>query len=422
MIERRRTTERRTPLESETVAPLHVRETNPVKQSFLREVAERCGNPLPIEFDPPESPTEQHTISPSGTTESVGTTEAVKRLIYKGTQMMVDNLGSDGWNAEAMRRMGLKPSERNKTLSELVDIPQLQRDLVTVRERYPQDLDRISEVEKAVAGRIQAVAGKIPYKGGNATPEQVLKDQQVNCVSQTAIQEILFKEAGLRRNVVAKIPGHTLPLQVTSDKKVYWRDSRFPERNMELTDADMQGVKGTTVTIADIVALADDPTHQDLVAHGATDALRSRVRMYVAHPQDPTNHLILTHPRQGILSNMFEHIGDQLKKSGSNKEALTAYAEGQAIDFQNPLFYERQAGILANSGRLSEALMKVEQLGALGVADVIYFDNLRNVLNKMGRHKEALVASEKALALWPTNAYLLEIVKRSQRNLEVIPF
>jgi hypothetical protein len=175
MIERRRTnrTETRKPIEGETVAPLRVRETDPVKRSFLEAVAKKCGHPLPIEFDSSETPTESHTIFPSGTTESLGTTDAVKALINAGTHKMVDELGKDGWNAEAMRRMGLKPSERNKTLRELVDMPKLQSDLKAVRERYPQDVDRISTVERDVAEEIQAMISGIPYQKENGTPEQV---------------------------------------------------------------------------------------------------------------------------------------------------------------------------------------------------------------------------------------------------------
>jgi tetratricopeptide (TPR) repeat protein len=455
MIERKRTnkTERRKPLESETVAPLHVRETDPVKQSFLRKVAKECGHPLPIEFDPPESPTEQHTIFPSGTTESLGTTDAVKALINAGTRKMVDELGREGWNATAQRRMGLKHSERNKTLRELVDMPKLQSDLKAVRQRCPHDMDRISRVERAIAERIQAVVSKIPREDNHGTSAKVLTNQRINCGAATNIGSSLLTEVGIS-HVVVEIPEHAITLLTTSNNKVYWHDFLNPQANIEIVSEDIQGTKGEQVTTTDIVEVSHDPLHKGIAAHGITRKYQRRRLPHLIQKEDPRSDLIINSPQQGIQSNTLQSVANQLEQEDQIPELILTSQTGIAINPHSPFFYNHLIVGLVSEENFQEALKIIDQrlaldydescynnaitilqhLGRIDEAvtyarraqehadpqDAYFFDDISSIFTELGSHEDALSAAEKTITLSPTNIDFQENLGRCRRNIGFI--
>lgn len=218
-------------------------------------------------------------------------------------------------------RSNLRTEE--KKLIEALEIPKLKQELERVRQT--KNIEKIVEKEKQITAIIQNAINEFPREKDQWGPSTIAKTLSLNCLGALILGGELLNRVKIK-HLKADIPGHTVILLITSDKRIYWRDMLKPSDNKEITDKDME-----KNTIKDIINFLENPTKKSLNIDMKPDWYRQNITT----PKGFKPFLEIHEPKIGQESELLFSAGAFLIEKGYYHEAIKAFHQLKIINSEH---------------------------------------------------------------------------------------
>ena len=223
------------------------------------------------------------------------------------------------------------------------------------------------------------------YLGGH-NPSKMVETQFINCVGASILGGGLLDEVGIKY-LHADLPAHSVTVLITSDEKVYWQDFT-PGITLwnykEITNKDLTGtgLDGKPLTIADIVALANNPSDKGL--HLEINKWWYNLNMGKIK-KISYRYLNLFNPEIGLQGHILSNTGKVLRALGRKEEAIEAYRQAIAIIPEDASLYNGLGNALFDLDRKEEAIETFRKFVSLWKGDQSWIDRANGIIEELER-------------------------------------
>ncbi len=249
-------------------------------------------------------------------------------------------------------------SVEEKKLADALNISRLKTELETIRRTG--DFIAIGKKEREITDKIQSAVSLFPRKSLGNNPSEIVVNQYINCLGASLLGGAFLSEVGIKY-LVGSVFEHSILVVITSDGKIGWRDMITRDFNEEITDEmiDKKTKDGRPLTVADIIAYANNPKSEGLMLNIKDDAKLSWFK------NGQSKSLTLFPPEIGQQIQLLENTGFVLYELGRYKEAIEAYQRAIALDPKCAYFYHALGNAFYELGRYKEAIEAYRKFIAL---------------------------------------------------------
>lgn len=303
----------------------------------------------------------------------------------------------------------------NSNLADTLDLEGLKKDLHKIK--MTGNIREISEKEIEITGIIQNAISKFSVRSLANNPTEMVVDMNTNCLGRVMLVGALMREIGINY-MVANIPNHITIILITSDKRVFWKDTlpvRFVNENGELVKEDFlnsafvlrpanQFDIATPQNILDmIVNLTNTPNQTGgfTISYGKNDNPSFRYIMPKVK-QEKIKWINIARPEVGEMSLLLNNTAESLRRQGQIQEAIELLRQAIAISPAIPYYYSNLELHLYNATRYQEVIELYSRYSTLfhnNIDDNFYYDLLGMSFRCLGRFREAIAAYQKGIEL-----------------------